>query len=195
MGYFIADGTYTKIGKSKNPLSRIRGLQTSNGNTLKFVCIFDCKDSWEKKLHKRFNQFKTNSSNEWFDLRNSNYESTLTSIDDVIIKDLSLAKFKANQLNNELFRGSVHTTEARNVVFDQHYNLKKKPDRKTLQQNLRDKRLNLIHDIEEHLNINKNKRLSYDKYVIKYGFTKSEISFYLRGVRLSKRIFEHNSRL
>ena len=100
MVYFISDGTYTKIGKSKNPLSRIRGLQTSNGNTLKFVCIFDCKDSWEKKLHKRFNQFKTNSSNEWFDLRNSNYESTLTSIDDVIIKDLSLAKFKANQLNN-----------------------------------------------------------------------------------------------
>lgn len=83
----------------------------------------------------------------------------------------------------------LYTQQKRgNVVFDQHYNLKKKPDRKTLQQNLRDKRLNLIHDIEEHLNINKNKRLSYDKYVIKYGFTKSEISFYLRGARLSKNI-------
>ena len=49
MVYFISDGTYTKIGKSKNPLSRIKGLQTSNAKGLTFKYLFDCSDQYEKK--------------------------------------------------------------------------------------------------------------------------------------------------
>ena len=45
MVYFISDGTYTKIGKSNNPVKRIKSLQTSNANELKFIYIFDCKKS------------------------------------------------------------------------------------------------------------------------------------------------------
>ena len=77
MVYFISDGIYTKIGKSKNPLNRIKDLQTSNANKLFFTHLFDVKDKYEKVLHKLFKEVKTNSNNEWFDLREVNIESII----------------------------------------------------------------------------------------------------------------------
>lgn len=188
MIYFITDGVYTKIGKSKTPLKRIRGLQTSNPNTLKFQYIFDVKESFEPKLHNLFKYFKTDSNNEWFDLRQVSLEQYFCGFNHPSFFDLKLAEFKAKQLNNELFRGEIHTSEARQKVFKENYNIKTKSQKN----NLREKRLNLIEDIKFHLKNNKNKRISYDPYVVKYGFTKAEISFYLKGAKLSMLVFKHN---
>jgi hypothetical protein len=186
MVYFISDGTYTKIGKSKTPLKRIKALQTSNGNELKFVYLFDCKDSWEKKLHTLFKPYKTGSSNEWFDLRSINYEVSLKSLKNIIFEDLSLAKFRANQSNNEFYKGDVHTGTARSNKINSLYGAKNK--HKTL-------RLELIEEIKLHLATLKNKIISYDYYIKKYGFTKNEISFFMKGCKLSKAIYEHNQRV
>lgn len=191
MIYFITDGIYTKIGKSKVPLKRIQGLQTSNPRTLKFQFIFDVKDSFEKKLHSLFKSKQTDSKNEWFNLTEFNLLNELKKLKQPLLIDLSLAKFKANQLNNELFRGENHTSENRKKIFKENYNLKTKSQK----EKLRKKRLNLIEDVKYHLKNIKNKRISYNPYVIKYGFTKAEISFYLKGAKLSSQIFEHNKKL
>ena len=188
MIYFITDGVYTKIGKSKTPLKRIQGLQTSNPTTLKFQYVFDVKDIYEKKLHDIFKDFKTTSNNEWFDLKEVSIKQYLHLVKHPSFIDLSLALFKANQFNNELFRGSEHTSEARTKIFKENYNIKTKKQKDFL----KEKRLNLIKDIENHLQHNKTKRISYDPYVTKYGFTKAEISYYLKGARLSKLVFLHN---
>jgi len=102
MVYFISDGTYTKIGKSNNPHSRIKDLQTSNPNELKFVYIFDCKDYWEKKLHTLLKHYNCKAKNEWFDLRMCNLEEHIKILNCATLQDLNLAKFKAIQLNNQL---------------------------------------------------------------------------------------------
>lgn len=191
MVYFITDGIYIKIGKSKKPLKRIKNLQTSNPKTLKFLYLFDCKDIYEKKLHECLKPYKTISNNEWFDLREIDLYEIFNSFNNNIFKDVSLAKFKARQLNNELFRGLNHTKKAQQKVYNETYNIKSKKDKKLL----RERRLSLIKDIENHLKNKKNKRISYNKYVIKYGFTKPEISMFIKGCRLSKRVYEHNKKV
>lgn len=188
MVYFISDGTYTKIGKSKNPIKRIKDLQTSNANELKFVYIFDCKDVWEKKLHKLLKPYKTNSCNEWFDLRMCNLQENLKSFDNSVFQDLSLAKFKANQSNNEFYKGEVHTGKSRSNKINTLYGAKNKDKYRIL-------RLELIEEIKLHLNTMKNKIISYDYYIKKYGFTKNEISFFMKGCKLSKSIYEHNQKV
>jgi hypothetical protein len=188
MVYFISDGTYTKIGKSNNPIKRIKDLQTSNGNELKFVYIFDCKDSWEKKLHKLLKQYRTNSCNEWFDLRMCKLEEYFKMFDYYIFQDLNLAKFKANQANNEFYKGAIHTGESRNNKINTLYGAKNKHKYKAL-------RLELIEEIKLHLATLKNKIISYDYYIKKYGFTKNEISFFMKGCKLSKAINDHNQRV
>lgn len=188
MVYFISDGTYTKIGKSKTPLKRIKALQTSNGNELRFVYLFDCKDTWEKKLHNLLKQYRTGSSNEWFDLRNVNHETSIKSLGNIVFNDISLAKFRANQLNNEFYKGDVHTGIARSNKINNLYGAKNKDKHRTL-------RLELIEEIKLHLSTLKNKIISYDYYIKKYGFTKNEISFFMKGCKLSKSIFEHNQKV
>jgi len=187
MVYFVSDGTYTKIGKSKTPLNRIKDLQTSNPNALTFKYIFDCGDHFEKRLHKTFNNYRTNSNNEWFDLRNINVETILKSFKEPIIKDVCRAEHKAGLLNNEFYRGNVYDHERRSVIVDNLYRNKKR--------DLKDKRSALIEEVKYHLEYYKNKILSYDKFVIKYGFTKNEISFFMRSCSLSKQIFEHNKKV
>lgn len=188
MVYFISDGTYTKIGKSNNPIARIKELQTSNPNELKFVYIFDCKDIWERKLHKLFKHYQTSSKNEWFNLKACNIEAHLETLDYYLFKDLNISKFRANQLNNEFYKGEVHTGLARKKKIDSLYGEKNKKNHRKL-------RLELIEEIKNHLINFRDKIISYDYYIKKYGFTKNEISFFMKGCKLSKQIFEHNKRI
>lgn len=188
MVYFISDGTYTKIGKSNNPHSRIKDLQTSNPNELKFVYIFDCKDYWEKKLHILLKHYNCKAKNEWFDLRMCNLEEHIKILNCATLQDLNLAKFKATQLNNQFYKGDVHTGESRKNKIDNLYGAKNKDKHRKL-------RLQLIDEIKLHLSKLKNKIISYDYYVKKYGFTKNEISFFMKGCKLSKAIYEHNQKV
>lgn len=52
----------------------------------------------------------------------------------------------------------------------------------------------LLQDIKEDLNKSK-KRISYQPYINKYGFTKNEIAFYIKGAKLSKKVYNHNQRI
>ena len=180
MVYFISDGIYTKIGKSKNPLNRIKDLQTSNANKLFFTNLFDVKDKYEKVLHKLFKDFKTNSNNEWFDLRDVNVESivkgSLNNIPQFI--DLKLAEFKASQFNSKL----NHITKQNNSIPDTA--------------NCSKSKIKLIlEDIEYCLKHKKNSRISYHKYIVDYGFTKDQISFFVKSARLNKLVAKHNNNI
>src|SRR5690606_13703692 len=103
-----------------------------NARTLKFQYIFEVNDSFEKKLHKLFKVNQTSSINEWFNLNDNNSLDKIKTLNDPLFKDLSLAEFKANQLNNELFRGLKHTQEARKEIFKENYNIKNKSARDLL---------------------------------------------------------------
>ena len=64
--YIISDGTYKKIGITKNPEKRIIELQTGNPNKLKFIRIVPALRKDEKYFHKKYKHKKVNG--EWFDL-------------------------------------------------------------------------------------------------------------------------------
>lgn len=189
MIYIITDGMFTKIGKSKNPLSRIKNLQTSNAKTLKFQYVFDVPDSVEKRLHNLFKNYKTNANNEWFQIDNIIIETKLKSISITALWDIDLALFKAKKLNNELFRGEIHTTKEQQTTYKKLY--RNYSDNNYIKQ----QRKYLIDEMKQHLKNKKNVRISYDYYIKKYKFSKEEISFYMKSCGLSKDIFNHNSRL
>lgn len=180
MVYFISDGTYTKIGKSKTPLNRIKDLQTSNANKLYFTHLFDVKDKYEKTLHKLFKDFKTNSNNEWFDLRDINIENILIgnlfSIPQFV--DIKLAEFKASQFNNK----SNHDFK-QNQLIPNTDNCNKSKIKL------------LLDDIRYCLKNKKDRRISYHKYIVDYGFTKDQISFFVKSARLNKLVAKHNNNI
>lgn len=180
MVYFISDGTYTKIGKSKTPLNRIKDLQTSNANKLFFTHLFDVKDKYEQTLHKLFKEYKTNSNNEWFDLRNINIENiiigSLKSIPQFV--DIKFAEFKASQFNTK-----------QNQIFKQNQTI---PNTEKCNESDIKK---LLNDIKNHLETKKKIRISYHKYIIDYGFTKDQISFFVRSAKLNKLVAKHNNNI
>lgn len=189
MIYIITDGVFTKIGKSKSPLNRIKALQTSNAKTLKFQYIFDVPDNVEKRLHTLFKKYKTNANNEWFQVDNITIETKLKSFSIAALWDTDMGLFKAKKLNNELFRGDIHTTKNQQITYKKLY--KNFGDNNYVKQ----QRNYLIEEMKFHLKTKKNIRISYDYYIKKYKFNKNEISFYMKSCGLNKQIFDHNSKL
>ena len=61
--YLMSDGLYYKIGKSKNPEKRLRGLSTGNANC---KLLFYGKGRTEKQLHEIFAAFRVKG--EWYRL-------------------------------------------------------------------------------------------------------------------------------
>ena len=53
-----------KIGRSKDPVKRLRQLQTGNPNKLKLIASFDGEGWKEKILHERLEKFRLEG--EWF---------------------------------------------------------------------------------------------------------------------------------
>src|SRR5690554_1119401 len=103
MIYFITDGIYTKIGKSKDPYKRLKNLQTSNAKNLRFIYIFDIDDIYERKIHKLFKKYKTNTNNEWFDLRTICVKTQLNILSKDKFKDKAQAEHKALLLNKKIY--------------------------------------------------------------------------------------------
>jgi hypothetical protein len=62
--YFISDGQRVKIGKSRNPPSRLAQLQTSHAAQL--TLLLSIEEDEEKTLHQRFAAFRLRG--EWFTL-------------------------------------------------------------------------------------------------------------------------------
>lgn len=174
MVYFVSNGEHIKIGKSRKPLNRIKELQTSNSNILKFIYLFDVKDKYEKTLHKLFKDFKTESNNEWFDLKGVDIEQiikgSLRNIPQFL--DFKQAEFKASQFNNTL-----------NKSFEPKTNVNKT-----------DVRL-MLDEIRAHLVNKPNVRISYQPYILKYKFTKEEIAYFVKSAKLGKLIFKHNEKI
>lgn len=180
MVYFVSDGTYTKIGKSKTPLTRIKDLQTSNANKLFFTHLFDVKDKYEQTLHKLFKEYKTESNNEWFDLRDVDISKILIGNLFKIPQflDIKLSEFKASQFNmksKEVFKQNQNTPNTNNCN--------------------KNKIKLLLEDIQNCLKNKKNIRISYHKYMVDYGFTKEQISFFVKSARLNKLVAKHNNNI
>lgn len=60
-----------KIGFTKNqPELRVKQLSTGNANQIRLVNSYESKHykNIEKKLHKKYSQYKTLAQNEWFNL-------------------------------------------------------------------------------------------------------------------------------
>ena len=179
MVYFISDGTYTKIGKSKNPLNRIKDLQTSNAKLLSFTHLFDVKDKYETVLHNLFKSYKSESNNEWFNLNEVDINSIILGSLKNIPKfaDVSLATFKATQLNSIMSKSKVK--------LDSNISLNVNNDNIKL----------LIEDIKFCLSNKKTTRISYHKYITLYNFTKEQISFFVKSARLNKLVANHNNKI
>lgn len=65
MVYFITDGEFIKIGKSENPIERMKKLQTGNVRELKMLATYQCYDEdLEGYIHKRFSHDRVRG--EWF---------------------------------------------------------------------------------------------------------------------------------
>ena len=134
----------------------------------------------KKVLHKLFKEVKTNSNNEWFDLREINIEcvikGSLNSIPQFV--DIKLAEFKASQFNNKP-----------NERFKQNQS---EPD---ISDCNKSKIKLLLEDIQNCLKNKKNTRISYHKYIVDYGFTKDQISFFVKSARLNKLVAKHNNNI
>jgi hypothetical protein len=70
--YLMFDGNYYKIGKSKNPLMRLKALKTGNPN-IELLAYTDKIE--EKYLHNRF--FESKIGGEWFNLSKEKLKSLM----------------------------------------------------------------------------------------------------------------------
>jgi len=72
--YFISDGEYLKIGKTKHPKKRLANLQVGNPRELKIIGCFEVTDAIEENLcehpetffHTLLKDYR--ESGEWFDI-------------------------------------------------------------------------------------------------------------------------------
>jgi hypothetical protein len=62
--YFVTDGEYLKVGFSKSPKSRVKGLQTANPRELRTVAIIEGDELKESEIHARLNAHHVRG--EWF---------------------------------------------------------------------------------------------------------------------------------
>jgi hypothetical protein len=60
--YFISDGEFVKIGKSKNPDKRLREMQTGNPHKLELILVMEIGEEWQ--YHDLFRSY--NFTREWF---------------------------------------------------------------------------------------------------------------------------------
>jgi hypothetical protein len=65
MVYFITDGEFIKIGKSENPIKRMKKMQTGNARELKMLGYYeDYDEELEGYIHKSFSEYRVRG--EWF---------------------------------------------------------------------------------------------------------------------------------
>jgi len=178
MVYIITDGELVKIGVAKNVENRLKGLQTANGRKLRVVYVFDGNMGLEKALHRTFKEYKTIAANEWFKVDLNVLESGLKKYKKGKL-DVAKAKHKARFIN----------VKTPNKKID--YTGVKKLDRR---KDIRSRRKDLLDDIRSQIETSV-KMISYAPLVNKYGFTKPEITFFVRSSRLSKSVFTHNSNI
>lgn len=64
--YFILDGSgsYLKIGRSTDPLARLKTIQTSSPGKLRLLLVLPGSNETEKFFHDKFSQHRANG--EWF---------------------------------------------------------------------------------------------------------------------------------
>ena len=73
-----------KVGRSKNPKTRLRQLQTGSPYQLKLVCVLENTGYQEKLLHQRLDVSGRRCKGEWFDFELIGY------LPDVIVEMLDL---------------------------------------------------------------------------------------------------------
>lgn len=178
MVYIITDGIYHKVGRSANPLKRIKSIQTSNARMICSCYVLDLPDYFEKKIHQRLRGYKTDARNEWFDIGNISLEQILRYPLIPQTCDLECSRKRAESINLELA-----ALKRRDLS----------PVSSTKKEDTKKKIKFILDDIKVKLNTRKNKTgIGYDLYVKKTGFTKKEIAFFVRSAKLSKRVQNHN---
>lgn len=80
--YVISDGEHTKIGQSRNPALRLKGLSTSNGRKLSLIKTYKGRAAdiyrWERVAHDALASL--HRSGEWFDIEPLRACETIESI-------------------------------------------------------------------------------------------------------------------
>lgn len=73
-----------KIGYSKNPVSRLKSLQTGCPYKLQFLLIINGNRTTEKQLHRKYRRYKSNG--EWFHFR----EELKRSVEEIALTEKNL---------------------------------------------------------------------------------------------------------
>ena len=89
--YAISDGSYIKIGISKNPQQRIKQLNTGNVKKLVLLGYFKGGRELEKHIHYKFRTVRYNSewmnpSDELVNYLNKKFDNTYIEVEDGVIK-------------------------------------------------------------------------------------------------------------
>lgn len=64
--YFIQSGIYVKIGRSENPIKRIKEISTGSPEAPKLLCYIKNMGHMEKKMHLAFSEWRIRENGEWF---------------------------------------------------------------------------------------------------------------------------------
>lgn len=195
MIYFITDGEYTKIGKSNNPINRLKELQTANARVLRMLYVFDVPNNVEVKLHTLFYENATEANNEWFDLRDVNILTKLNVINIPELLDIKKAEFKARQLNKEIKvpvkkRNKIDSyKKIRRSITNLEYEVWKGSKGKRIRVN------KMISEIADIIRNKEDVIINYSKLASKYKMSRSDIREYIKYNHMSKKVFDHNERV
>jgi len=178
MVYVITDGELTKVGKAKDVEKRMKGLQTGNGRKLRAIYILDGNTYLEKEIHKKLAKFRTEVANEWFKLDKHTLDSMLGSYKTGTKQRLDLIQgaHRARLLNSK-------TPD----VKKDYLGVKRADKRR----DVKERRQELLNDLKSQIGVSK-KMISYAPLVQRYGFTKAEISYFVKSSRLAKDVYLHN---
>jgi hypothetical protein len=83
MIYLITDGEKVKIGYSKDPLKRLKQLQTGHPKLLRLMKVYNAPNWVEKRIHYIIRWDRTRGRGEWFDLK-GNEQSFLELVDKIV---------------------------------------------------------------------------------------------------------------
>ena len=141
-------------------------------------CFLKRNMSLEKALHKKLAKFRTEVANEWFRVDKHTLDSILGGYKTgtKLKLDLSLWAHRARLLNNK-------TPDVKKDYLGVKRSVKKK--------DVKERRTELLNDIRTQIGASK-KMISYAPLVQRYGFTKQEITYFVRSSRLAKDVFLHN---
>lgn len=170
MVYFITDGEYVKIGKASCVVNRLKSLQTGNARRLRVLYVYEGGYDVERIMHKIFKNYRVDTS-EWFRINESHIYEILKGRKR--FSDTKIAVHKAELVNRTVYNSKVIVKRIRTI-------------------NKSNVNKNIIIDVKKMLR--KSKVISYRELENRYKMKKEEISFIIKSVGMSGKVYTHNQK-